>query len=118
MADPKTGPRNVEEYIATIPDAARTSFDELRNLVRKELPEAREVLSYGIVGYKVDDGRARVFISGWKDHVAMYPVPKSEPLRTELEPHIKGKGTLWFDLDQPLPRKAIIESVRELAAGQ
>lgn len=59
-------PGNVEEYIASVPTAGRARFEELRNAVRKELPDAREVLSYGIIGYKVDDRRARVFISGWK----------------------------------------------------
>lgn len=109
-------PGTVEEYIASIPKAAQTGFDELRQLVREQLPEAKEVLSYGIVGYKVDDKRARVYISGWKDHVAMYPIPKSEPLRAKLKPYIKGKGTLWFPLDQPLPKQLIQETARKLAA--
>lgn len=108
-------PRTVEEYIAGIPEAARPGFDGLRDLVRKQLPQAKEMLSYGIVGYKVDDKRARVYISGWKDHVAMYPIPKNEALRTKLKPYIKGKGTLWFPLDEDLPEDLIQKTVCELA---
>jgi uncharacterized protein YdhG (YjbR/CyaY superfamily) len=97
----------VEEYISRVPKASRKHFDELRSLVVNELPNAKEVFSYGIIGYKIDDKRARVFVSGWKDHVAMYPIPKDEALRLELKPYIKGKGTLWFPLDKPLPKELI-----------
>jgi uncharacterized protein YdhG (YjbR/CyaY superfamily) len=105
-------PTTVDQYIASVPPAARPKFDELRQLVRAAVPQAKEVLSYGIVGYKIDDKRARVFISGWKDHLAMYPVPGGKELQTTLAPYIRGKGTLWFKLDEPLP-KALIKTVVE-----
>ncbi|HRQ86506.1 MAG TPA: hypothetical protein PLY16_00165 [Candidatus Saccharibacteria bacterium] len=75
---------------------------------------AQEVLSYGIIGYKIDDKRARVYISGWKDHVAMYPTPNDESLQAELKPYIKGKGTLWFALDKDLPNELIKRTVKAL----
>ena len=104
----------VDEYVAAVPPASRPMFDELRQLIRGELPHADEVLSYGIVGYKTVKGRARVFISGWKDHVAVYPVPADPALRTELEPYVRGKGTLWFPLTEPLPRDLIVRVVAAL----
>lgn len=107
-------PQNVDEYIATVPKAAKSIFDQLRNIVKERLPMAEEVLNYGIVGYKMNEKRPRVFISGWKDHVAMYPIPRSESLALKLGPYIKGKGTLWFSLDQPLPEDLIKEIVIEL----
>ena len=76
----------------------------MRKLIVKQLPDVREVLSYGVIGYKPDPKkRAMVFISGWGDHAAIYPVPRSPELATELQPYIKGKGTLWFKLDESLP---------------
>ena len=107
-------PLTVDQYISEVPDAARTHFDILRKIVKNLAPEAREVVSYGIIGYKVDDKRARVFIAGFKDHVAIYPIPKNDKLRTELQPFIKGKGTLWFSLDKPLPEELINRSVNQL----
>lgn len=111
---PRSKPATVDEYVASIPKAARPAFDELRRLVHETLPYSREVMSYGIVGYKIDEKRARVYISGWKDHVAMYPLPKEEVLLVELKPYIKGKGTAWFALDQPLPKKLIKSTVSAL----
>jgi uncharacterized protein YdhG (YjbR/CyaY superfamily) len=107
---------SVDAYIASIPAVARPKFDELRTLVKGLLPRANEVPSYGIIGYKIDAKRARVFISGWKDHLAMYPIPKDEALQDALQPYIKGKGTLWFRLDEPLPRKLIERIVKSLVA--
>lgn len=106
----------VDEYVASVPPAARPKFDELRQLVRATIPQAKEVVSYGIIGYKIDDKRARVFVSGWKDHVAMYPIPKDENLQASLAPYTKGKGTLWFKLDEPLPAALIKEVVEALVA--
>ena len=111
-------PRTVEEYIARVPEAARSLFDELRALVRAEAPNAAEVLSYGIVGYTPDPKKgARVFISGWKDHVALYPVPREPEWAAELAPYQRGKGTLWFPLDRPLPAELIRRLVQELIIG-
>lgn len=104
----------VEEYIAQIPQSGRERFDQLRDLVRSLLPDAKEVLSYGIIGYKTDKKRAKVFISGWKDHVAMYPVPQEEELLDDLKLYIHGKGTLWFLPEEPLPEDLIRRTVRAL----
>lgn len=109
-------PSTVDTYISSVPQSARPQFDELRQIVKSELSDAHEVLSYGVVGYKPDPNkRATVFISGWKDHVAIYPVPKDEKLRQELEPYIHSKGTLWFALGKPLPTALIRKAVRGLS---
>ena len=56
---------DVDKYIANIPEQARSHFDELRKLVVKQLPDAHEELSYGVIGYKPDPNkRAMVFITG------------------------------------------------------
>ena len=95
---------DVDKYIANIPEQARSHFDELREPVVMQLPDAHEVPSYSVIGYKPDPKkRAVVFISGWRDHAAIYPVPRSPELVAELQPYIKGKGTLWFKLDESLP---------------
>ena len=110
---------SVEAYVAAIPAATRPLFDELRSWVKSELSHAHEVVSYGVIGYKFDPKkRGVVFVSGWKDHVAMYPIPRDEALRVELAPYIRGKGTLWFSLDQPLPIELIRRVVWALKVSE
>ena len=112
-AKPAKKPTVPDEYAAQVPPAARAHFDQLRSLAREVLPQAEEKLSYGIIGY-VPAGykRAYAFISGFKDHVAIYPVPKLDAVsdaevRAQLERIIKkyqrGKGTLWLPLKEELP---------------
>lgn len=104
---------SVEEYISKVPEVALTNFNELRNLIISMLPSAKEVLSYGVVGYKTDSGRAKIFIAGWKDHIGLYPLPKGKAIQTQIKPYVKGKGTMWFSIDKPLPiallKKIIVE---------
>lgn len=107
----------VDAYVASVPEKARPAFDALRDLVRATLPDAAEVVSYGVLGYKTGPGRARVYVAGYRDHVALYPLPADEGLRAELAPYVHGKGTLWFDLDGDLPRDLITRTVRALAEG-
>lgn len=101
--------------MAQVPGAAQAHVAELRRLVRAVAPKAEESLSYGVVGYRpVPKKRAHAFISGWKDHVAVYPVPKDEELEAELQPYRRGKGTLWFPLDTPLPADLITRTFQAL----
>lgn len=111
MTDPA-----VAAYIAAVPEAARPRFEELRALVRQTIPDAQEVLSYGVVGYKIDAKRARVFISGFAHHLGLYPVPSAPELTDAIAPYRHGKGTLRFALDEPLPRELIVQVVRALTA--
>lgn len=97
----------VGNYVKSVPPEAQPLFNELRALVKAELPNAAEVISYGLIGYKIDDKRPRVFIGGWKDHLALYPVPHDEVLEAEVAPYRKGKGTLWFLPGKPLPKPLI-----------
>lgn len=112
-----TKPTTVEEYLATVPAEALSHLEELRGLARAAAPESEEYLSYGIIGYRPAGARrAYAFASGFRDHVGIYPVPKDKALVEELEPYRRGKGTLWFPLDEPLPRDLIVRTYAALFA--
>ena len=114
QAAPQGRASSIEDHVAQVPAVARPQFDRLRQSVRGLLPEAQEVLSYGILGYKTDSRRAKVFISGFKDHVAIYPVPADPSLRNALKPYVHGKGSIWFSLSEPLPLDLIQKIVKAL----
>lgn len=114
---PETIAQSVDSYQMNLPSKAIGHFKKLRQLAQKTLPTAKEVISYAIPAYQLDNVRPFVFISGWKDHVALYPVPKDIKLQDEIKPYIKGKGTLWFSLDKSLPltliKKVMLAHLRE-----
>jgi uncharacterized protein YdhG (YjbR/CyaY superfamily) len=93
----------VDEYVAAQPAPSRRILDEVRRRVGVAVPSAVEAISYQIPTFKVD-GKAVLYVAAWKEHIAVYPIPDTDPqLTTEIERYRSGKGTLRFPLDEPFP---------------
>lgn len=104
-------PTNVAEYIDSIPNQAKEKFNELRKLIVEHNDKLVEVLSYGILGYRVGKGKIAFYISGWKDHLAIYPMPKESIYSKDLEPYLSGKATMKIDLKDELPKDLILKII-------
>jgi uncharacterized protein YdhG (YjbR/CyaY superfamily) len=94
----------MDEYIAEFPPETQTVLEKVRALIRTAAPEATETMSYAIPTFDVK-GRHLVHFAGYKKHIGFYPVPGGvdEAFKEEIAPYKRGKGTLQFPLDQPLP---------------
>ena len=66
--------------------------------------KAKEVISYGIPAYKIDEGIICGFLSA-KEHCSYFPFSGSvlKDLVAETSKYDQSKGTLRFDIDKPLP---------------
>lgn len=105
----------VDEYLSSFPEPVRHRLEAVRRIALDVVPEAAERISYGIPAVAAG-GRDVVFYSGWKRHVALYPVPEGDrTLERELAGHRAGKGTLQFRHDQPLPEDLVRRVVAALA---
>jgi uncharacterized protein YdhG (YjbR/CyaY superfamily) len=97
-------PTPIDGYLAKQPPAARRTLRTVRAALKKGLPRAEEVISYGIPALR-SEGRVVIFFAGWKDHYAVYPV--GELVRRELAdaiaPYDHAKGTLRFSYEEPVP---------------
>jgi uncharacterized protein YdhG (YjbR/CyaY superfamily) len=88
-------------------------MDEIRNLVRRLVPDAQEVLSYGVPAFK--KGRVFFFYAAFKKHIGIYPpVEGDDALNAELKPYRGEKGNLQIPLDRPMPWSLI----RRIAEAQ
>jgi len=98
----------VNEYIKAQPQAAADRLTAIRELFHEVLPESKESISYDIIAFSF--GRQRLYFSGYKDHIGMYPLSEDIPeLNVALAPY-RGKGTknaLHFKHTQPLPLDVI-----------
>ena len=104
----------VDEYVASFPPGVREKLESVRAAIRTAVPGTEERLSYGIPTFTLD-GRYVVYFSGWKEHVSVYPIPDADPaLERELKPHMAGKGTLKFRLDEPMPLELIARAAVRL----
>lgn len=110
---PDSGSRSVDDYIARQPEGARSVLERLRQAIRKTLPDADEVISYGIPAYK-QKGKAVIYFGGWKRHYSLYPAGErllaafgKDVARYEIR-----KGTIRLPLDEAVPVALIQRIVR------
>ena len=102
---------SVPEYIAAQPKASRAALRAVRSAIRKALPDAEEVISYGIPAYRLH-GYVVMYFAGWRQHYSLYPVNARriamlKPTSASYE--VNDKGTIRFPLDQRVPIKFIAD---------
>ncbi|MFM2124164.1 MAG: hypothetical protein RL328_615 [Acidobacteriota bacterium] len=109
--------KSVDAYIAAQPEAARPNLDKLRATLRNALPNATEVISYGMPAYRLPEGLV-IFFAGWKQHYAIYPGSGTflAELQDELAPYEQSKGTIRFPLTKPVPVRLITKLAKARAA--
>jgi uncharacterized protein YdhG (YjbR/CyaY superfamily) len=100
----KGAPANeIDEFLARVPEPARTTLEKLRKTIRAAAPKATEGLSYQVpafhhLGPLVSFGAAA-------KHCALYVMSGTalEPFKDELSAYDTSKGTVRFPADAPLP---------------
>jgi len=106
----------VEEYFASQPENSKQALLELKKYILEAVPNATELFNYGIPAYSLIEGGKReqqIMIAGYKKHVGLYPHPTTmEQFDLELSDYKKGKGSVQFRLDKPLPKELIIRMIQ------
>jgi uncharacterized protein YdhG (YjbR/CyaY superfamily) len=109
---------NVDDYIAAQSAAAQPRLHALRAIFRAAIPDATEVISYGIPTYKYRGGS--VHFGAARRHCAIYG-SAADRLGDELRGYVGEKGTVRFPHHQPLPeelvRKLVLATVAEHEAA-
>ena len=88
----------------------------MKKCILEVAPNATELFNYNIPAYTLIEGGKRekqIMIAGYKNAVGFYPHPTTmEKFDSELNGFIKGKGSLQFYLDKPLPKNLIIRMIK------
>lgn len=102
----------VEKYIDGFNDETKQRLLAMRELIRSEVPESTESMSYGLVGYKLNK-KPLVYFGGFTKHIGFYATPNGhEAFKEDFAKYKQGKGSVQFPLDQPLPIELIKRVVR------
>ena len=111
-AKPKTTAKNIDEYLAALPDDKRVALEKLRKTIRAAAPKAEECISYGIPAFRLD-GRMLVAFGAAANHCAFYPGSfPVEAHKDELKDYDTSKGTIRFPADKPLPVALVRKMVK------
>lgn len=102
---------SVDAYISSFPPSTQTPLRQIRKTIRTTAPDAEEIISYGIAGYRQNG--ILIYFAGFANHVGVYPAPRTDPaFKKELEQYKGGKGTVQFPLDKPIPLDLIKRMVK------
>ena len=104
-------PKTVDEYLAGVPEPARSTLNIIRATIRSVAPaEATEVISYRIPMFKYK-GMLMGF-AAFSNHCSLFPGSLSamKALENELKAFPTSKGTIRFPVDKP-PSAALVKKL-------
>ena len=114
--------REVDQYLANVEEPKRATLQKLRETLRELLPDAEEVISYGMPGFRLN-GKVIAGFAAFRNHLAYLPHSGSTfaELKTELAGYRSTEGSLHFPIDKPLPKalvkKLIAVRLRQIKQG-
>ena len=108
--------KNIDEYVARVPEPARAMLIKMRSTIRSAVPaEAIETISYGIPAFK--HKKVLVWFAAFSNHCSLFPTAAViEAFRDQLTGFSISKGTVQFSTDKPLPISLITRMVKERVA--
>ncbi len=99
--------RDVDEYLARVPEPARSTLEKVRRAIRAAAPEATEGINYGVpmfrhLGLLVGFGAAA-------KHCALYGTTLGS-YRGDLKGYDTSRGTIRFPPERP-PPAALVKKI-------
>ena len=103
--------QEIDDYLAKVDEPKRATLQKMRQTILDILPDAEEVISYGMPAFRLN-GKVIVGFAAFKNHLAYLPHSGSvfNELRTELAGYTSTEGSLHFPIDKPLP-KALVKKL-------
>src|SRR5271157_272779 len=113
MKKQKTGaiPKTVDEYLAQVPEPARSTLQKIRAAIRSAAPrEATEGISYGMPMFRYKE--VLVWFAAFANHCSLFPTADViAAFQKELKAFRTSKGTIQFPMDKPLPAALVKKMV-------
>ncbi len=109
-------PKNVDEYLFSIPEPARSTLNKIRAAIRSAAPPGTtETISYGMPAFKYHG--VLVWYAAFSSHCSLFPTASIvEAFRDELKAFSTSKGTIHFPTEKPLPMALVKKIVRARVA--
>lgn len=109
-------PETVDEYIQQFPRNIQTILEEIRTVIKTAAPTAKERIAYQMPTYTLK--KNLIHFAAFKNHIGLYPTPSgTEAFEKELSAYVRGKGSVQFPLDKPMPldliRRIVLFRVQE-----
>jgi uncharacterized protein YdhG (YjbR/CyaY superfamily) len=102
--------QTVDEYLAGVPEPARTTLEKVRAVIRSVVPAGTtEAISYGVPTFKLKG--PVIWYAAFSKHCSVFPTAAViEQFKDELKAYATSKGTIQFPVDKPL-RDALLKKM-------
>jgi uncharacterized protein YdhG (YjbR/CyaY superfamily) len=110
-------PKTVNEYLAAVPEPARSTLKKVRAAIRAAAPaETTEIISYGMPIYKYKG--TLIGLAAFPKHCSLFLATSSllKMFKDELSRYKTSKGTIRFPSDKPLPASLVKKIVKARVA--
>ena len=100
--------QEIDDYLAKVDEPKRATLQKLRQTIHEILPDADEVISYGMPAFRLN-GKVIAGFAAFKNHLAYLPHSGSvfNELHDELAGYTSTEGSLHFPIDKPLPKPLV-----------
>jgi uncharacterized protein YdhG (YjbR/CyaY superfamily) len=98
----------VDEYLRALEEPKRSTLETLRRTIVEIVPDAEQVISYGVPAFRVG-GKTVAGFAAFKTHLSYLPFSGSvlPALAGRLEGYAMTKSSLHFPIDRPLPKALV-----------
>ena len=102
---------DVDDYLFDLEEPKRATLQTLRSTILEIVPDAEQLISYGIPAFRVE-GKTVAGFAAFRKHLSYLPFSGTvlSQLADELEGYTMTKSALHFGVDEPLP-KALVEKL-------
>ena len=110
-------PMGVDEYLAEVPEPARSTLQKIRAIIRSAAPaEATEAIRYGMPAFRYRG--ALVGYAAFTKHFSFFPMSAAliDTVPEEVKGYRTSKGTIQFPMDKPLPAALVKKIVKARVA--
>ena len=110
------GAPNTDEYLAGVPEPARSTLNKIRPAIRSVVqPEATETISCGTPAFSYKG--VLVWFAAFSNHCSLFPTASVVgAFKNELKGFSTSKGTIHFPTDKPLPTALVKKLVKTRVA--
>lgn len=116
-AERTMGPaRDIDDYLAGVPEEARNALEKLRKTIRAAAPKATEGISWQMPAFRYQG--LLVGFAAFKNHCSFFPMGTSvmDENKDELNQYATTKGSIHFTAAKPLPVALVRKIVKARVA--
>lgn len=102
----------IDDYLLGVNKNNRIELEKIRSIIKRMVPDAIEMISYGIPAFYYKN-KYLIGFASLKKHLSIFPESGPiEAFKFDLRKYNLSKGTIRFTADNPLPEELIEKIIR------